>query len=163
MYEHKNCISKARLVACAVKKYGWKNILPEILALGPFEAIRAMEEPTIKLFKCRAPHGYNLGIGGTLGIKPKLSSKAKKRQSAIAKKLWHNPAYRARVIAGVTGTIKSPEAREKMRKKKIGFIFTKSHRAKLSAARIGYKHAPEMRAKVSAAQKEIWRKRKNAA
>lgn len=96
-----------RLFSRAINKYGWENILHEILFVGLSKEEAEAKEIEL-IAECRSTnpaYGYNVSAGGyatTLGTKLSDETKEKIRQKALGRKPWNK------------GIRRTPEEIEKM-------------------------------------------------
>lgn len=92
---------KCPLVGKAIKKYGWNNIVKEILFIfDDKEKALNKEKEIISLYNLTNPdYGYNLDEGGKPhGNANYLTEDGKKRISEANKCHWSNPEYREKMI-----------------------------------------------------------------
>ena len=116
----------------AIKKYGWKNILHEVLLTGLLkEEAEELEQELISCVDSTNPeHGYNLDLGGSaIG---KVSDETKRKMADASRLHWEDPSYREKVVAAL--------------KKRT---FSAEHRAALAESRRGKKHTPSTLKKIS--------------
>lgn len=132
------------LVGRAIRKYGWVNVVKEILFdnLSEKEANR-LERETIKNFKAtNRAFGYNLTRGGDGGavVGHKVSEETRRK---IGEKNR----------ASLKGRVVPKEQVERMRKTLTGHVVTQETREKLRQANLGKKHTEETKKKISEANR----------
>lgn len=162
----------------AIKKYGWDNIMHEVLAEGLTEAeAKQREKDLIIAYKTRDPlHGYNMTDGGDgmCGWIPSVETRAlmsaaqmgrihseetKKKISAAAKGIPKTAEHRAAMSAGMKGIPRTIETKQKMSAARKGIPRTAETKQKMSAAQmgnhkaLGCKRTAETRAAMGAAKK----------
>jgi predicted GIY-YIG superfamily endonuclease len=155
MKEH-NWSKQNRYLKHAIKKYGWDNLIKEVVLIAD-EAYCLMMEAKLRL---EDKIGWNLVKGGgkppinrwNLGKKglpaynkgKTASDETKKRVSEGVKKLWENPEYRQRMSDSHKGSSNfygkkhSVESIEKMRLSKVGKKVSEETRKKMSESRKKY-------------------------
>ena len=95
----------SKLVYQAAKKYGKDNLQLEVWYEGDEDWIKMMEYRAIVMLETRAPHGYNLTLGGdgTWGLRPTAETRKKLSMAHTGQVPW------------MSGRHHSPEARQKMK------------------------------------------------
>ena len=85
-----------QLFGRAVKKYGWENIVHEVLYenLSEDEAKRIEEEIISKLDSQNPEHGYNMTAGGDGAKGYVVTNEQRERMRESAAKMWSDPEMR---------------------------------------------------------------------
>lgn len=136
MWEH-NHQSGNRYLANAIRKYGWNNLVKEVLLIGTVEYCLSIESK----LRSEDKVGWNLVKGG--GMPPSsLGRKFKKTQPAWNKGTAWDTESKEKISNGVKNLWKDPVYREHMRK---------AHRGKPSAMR-GRRHTDEAKQKLRLAK-----------
>lgn len=143
----------------AIQKYGWDNIVHEIVAENLTErAAKAMEVELISKYKTQnSRYGYNCTAGGDglFGYIPSEETKTKLSKINKGKRL--DDKHKAKISETLKGRQKSEETIAKLSAANMGKRPTAEHRAKLSEAQkgnkcaLGHKLTEEQKAKISAA------------
>lgn len=143
----------------AMRKHGTDAFSVSVLADGL--TVDQAQEREIRLIAergCRAPHGYNIALGGEQGLLGvTLSDDTRARMSAAHSLRQQNPELRARTSAALRGRQVSDETREKLRAANTGRKLNEETKAKVRAANLGKKQSAETVAKRSRALKGIIR------
>lgn len=154
---YKSC----RYFHSAIVKYGWDNIIHEIIADGLSEVeAKKLEKDLISIYKTRNRlYGYNMTDGGDGVCGYRHSEEAKKKMGAKHKGAQVTKETRLKLSKAGKGRIVTEETLKKMSAAQKGRQFTESAREKMSLAkigncnRLGIKHTDEARAKMSASKK----------
>lgn len=127
----------------AIQKYGWENIVHEIIAFDlSLEEANKLEIKLISEYNSiDYRYGFNNTAGGDgcLGFSPSEITREKRRIAMTGKR---------------TGYKMSEETKEKIRQKAIGRQFSEETKRKISEAGKGRKASEETRKKISDAQKQ---------
>jgi group I intron endonuclease len=110
---HKYAYSTSMPITRAIKKYGWENFEFKILILvDNQEDLDLYETKIIKLYDTRAPNGYNLKLGGGVGM--------------------HHSDTIEKIRLTKTGTVMSEKARQNMSEAGRNRVHKKGYKCKLS-------------------------------
>jgi group I intron endonuclease len=132
MFAHKSCakIGKEQTLYKAIRKYGWDNLVKEIILISNENYCLEIEKklrPTPRI-------GWNIAIGGEAsgshlkGIKQSEQHLANRRKALVGR------------VSGMKGKTHSEDAKEKTRQANLGKVFTEASKKKLAAS----KHKPLM-------------------
>ena len=118
-----------KVVYSAIKKYGWNNIIHEVIARNvSYESAKNIEIDLIELYNSTdRKHGYNISPGGDL-----ISEESRKK-----------------ISKSCTGRHVSEESRKKMSENRKGKKKSEEHRRKIGEAHRGMKMSDEFRKKMS--------------
>jgi group I intron endonuclease len=138
-----------RALNCAIRKYGAESFELTIIALpegSTQDDLNLAERETIKRENSRAPHGYNLWIGGEGrgGQHPETRA----RIGAAHKGMKRSPEARARMSAAHKGKKQDPAFVERRVAALRGKPLSAEHRAKIGRGNTGKKQTPEWIAKL---------------
>ena len=142
---------KSYALSCAIRKYGEKSFIAELISGGSWDELMAMEIAMIKECNSFGPAGYNMTKGGegSLGVAISSETKEKISKSLTGRKL--SDIHRARVGAAQKGKVISEETKEKMRLVKRGGYdrkpMSEGQREKIRVFMLGKKQSPELVAK----------------
>ena len=141
-------------VYCAIRKYGWENVLKRVLVVGPREYIKSLEIAAISAFGTLSPGGYNVTLGGDLAPSLIPENAEKIRQSKL--RHWEDPEYRQSRVDWATGQKMTLEQNERNRQAKLGHWQDPVYREKCVQSHIGHKDSDETRAKKGLSGRAAW-------
>ena len=170
LYAHKR--GKNQMVDKAIQKYGWENLIHEVLEENiPREMLDEREIFWIAKLKTKFPNGYNLTDGGDGGrgmtptpetlAKMSAAQKARGSKPPSFKGKHHSEEAKAKISEARQNI--SPETRAKMsaamqgnkngigNKSRTGQKNSPETLAKMSASMMGHEVSAETRAKISKA------------
>lgn len=118
MTQHKHCNNNnCRLVARAIGKYGWANVIVSVMAANvPLEELGDLEIRFISELNTLHPNGYNLQTGGEGGWNE--SATTKRRKAKAVTESWKNPVTRDQRKKSISKTwqqMSSEDRRERNR------------------------------------------------
>ena len=129
----------------AIVKYGWDNILHEIVAENLSEkAAKAMEVELISRHMTQnRRYGYNCTAGGDGMVGYITSEETKAKLSKINKGKCLNDEHKAKISGALKGKQKSDETIAKLSAANKGKHHSDEARAKMSESKKGHRHSEE--------------------
>lgn len=132
----------------AIKKYGWKNFLHEVLATDlTVEEAKAKEIEYIALYRSNEqPYGYNISPGGDM---TSSSGETREKISSSAKERWQDQGYREKAVASMQGKERGEEARKNISKAQKARFSNPRERELVGLRQIGKVRSEEAKRKTS--------------
>lgn len=140
---------KNQFIYKAILKYGWENILHQILLDGlSKEQAEEKEIEYINKYKSNNPdRGYNVSNGGNCcGTH---SEETKRKIAESNRRRGCKPETREKIRQGNLGKIITDEQKAKISNTLKGRVFTQEHKEKIRASRIGTELSLETKKKIS--------------
>lgn len=142
MEKHRHSSSTCRAFHNAINKYGWDNMIIEVLYEGiTLEEANKVETQTILELNTLYPNGYNLTTGGdnrrlSEYTKQRISTNSARRGKQNLNKGrtdFHSPEIRALISTYSKLRALSPEHKERLRQSRIGSKHSDASKQKISA------------------------------
>jgi len=143
---------RTSILYSAFKKYPGQYTVKELAWSDNWNVLCKIEQQAIKTFNTKIPHGYNMTDGGDGSVGHSPSKETKRKMSLAARRTCTEETKR-KIGSSNTGKIKSPEARLKMRIKKLGRKLKPEHVEKLRQANQGSKRTEEQCRHISESRK----------
>jgi len=127
MFAHKSCAKtgKEQTLYNAIRKYGWENLIKEIILISSENYCLEIEKKLRPLPRI----GWNIAVGGEFsgshlkGIKQSAQHLANRKKALIGR------------ISGMKGKTHSEQAKEKTRQAHLGKVLTEASKKKIAASK----------------------------